>query len=248
MSSVIREGYKFCQEIVVPCYQTDGNKQLRPAAFLDLAQEVAFWAAEGMGFGYDTLHIHHTAWALSRIHVHFLRIPSWRDRVKIYTWHKGPSGPFFLRDFILQDADGAPLAVSTSSWVVMDERTRRLVRPEEMAHLLSLDYAVDDAIVEPAPKLILPRDGQPEDAGEHVVTYSDVDLLGHTNNARYLVWAMDCIPMDAALQPMKNLFINFSKETRPGERVQLLCLQDGDAWYVEGKVEGRSCFSVKMEF
>ena len=59
---------------------------------------------------------------------------------------------------------------------------------------------------------------------------------------------MDCLPLDVARGPMKDLYINFNKETVPGETVQLFRLQEGSAWYVEGKVDGKSCFVVKMEY
>ena len=94
MKPVSRDGYKFRQDISIPCYQTDVNLKLRPAAFMDRAQEIAYWAAQELGFGYDTLHIHHTAWVLSRMHIHFVKPASWRDQVSIYTWHKGSAGLF----------------------------------------------------------------------------------------------------------------------------------------------------------
>ena len=46
------------------------------------------------------------------------------------------------------------------------------------------------------------------------MAYSDVDIIGHTNNARYIVLAMDCIDYDIAVrQPVKEVFIVFSRET-----------------------------------
>ena len=146
MKPVSKEGYKFCQEVCIPCYQTNGNCVLKPAAFMDLAQEIAYWAAQELGFGYDTLHIHHTAWVLSRMHIHFHRPVSWRDAVKLYTWHKGANGLFFLRDFLLLNAEGERCISATSSWVVIDEQSRRMVRPEDLSHLMQLDYEVEDAI------------------------------------------------------------------------------------------------------
>ena len=101
MSEVRREGYKFSQDLFVPCYQTDASFCLKPAAFMDMAQEIAYWAAQELGFGYDDLHHHHTAWVLSRMHFRFDDPPRWRDRVKLSTWHKGPDGLFYLRDFLL---------------------------------------------------------------------------------------------------------------------------------------------------
>ena len=84
MTPVRREGYKFCQDLRVPCYQTNRQTLLKPAAFMDLAQEIAYWAASELGFGYDTLHLHHTAWVLSRLHIHFEDFPKWREDVSLY--------------------------------------------------------------------------------------------------------------------------------------------------------------------
>ena len=252
MSEVRREGYKFCQDICVPCYDTDASFYLKPAAFMDMAQEIAYWAAQELGFGYDDLHIHHVAWVLSRMHFHFENPPKWRDDVTLSTWHKGADGLFYLRDFFLRDAEGNRLVTCTSSWVVIDERTRHLVRPEELQDKLSTGE-VDDAIAERAPKVTMPRGAEPEPAGEHKVVYSDVDIIGHTNNARYMVWAMDSIDYETASAcRVKDVYINFNKETTPGTSVQLYRLkteEDGAlVWYVEGRVEGKSAFCVKMVF
>lgn len=245
MSVVRQEGYQFCQDLCIPCYQTDSKTVLKPAAFMDLAQEIAYWAAQRLGFGYDTLHVHHTAWVLSRMHIHFEQPPRWRDQVRLYTWHKGASGLFYLRDFHLKDQEGRSLVTATSSWVVIDERTRRLVRPEDLQHLLETGE-VEHAIAEPAPKVQLPKDAEPQPAGEHRVAFSDIDLIGHTNNVRYVVWAMDCLPYEEACKGVKDLYINFNKETKEGETVQLFRLQTPDGWYVEGRVDGKACFVVQI--
>ncbi len=253
MSVVRQEGYKFCQDVCIPCYDTDASFYLKPAAFMDLAQEIAYWAAQMLGFGYDDLHIHHTAWVLSRMHFHFENPPKWRDNVTLYTWHKGPDGLFYLRDFYLRDPEGNRLVTCTSSWVIIDERTRRLVRPEEMQELLSVEPDVDHAIAIPAPKVAIPRGMQPEPAGEHVVRYSDIDIIGHTNNARYMVWAMDCVDYElVSSRRVRDVYINFNKETTPGMSVGLFRLmteEDGTpVCYVEGRVDGKSAFCVKMVF
>lgn len=248
MKPVSREGYKFRQDICIPCYQTNQDALLRPAAFMDLAQEIAYWAAMDLGFGYDTLHVHHTAWVLSRMHLHFEKPLHWRDQASLYTWHKGGNGLFYLRDFELMGPDGTLAASGTSSWVVIDERTRRFVRPEDLPDTMALDYEVDHAIAEPAPKVVPPKEAALEPAGEHRVSYSDIDIIGHTNNARYVVWAMDCLPLEVAQQSVKDLYINFNKETTAGETVSLFRVQEGNTWYVEGRVDGKSCFVVKMEY
>lgn len=84
--------------------------------------------------------------------------------------------------------------------------------------------------------------------GEHTVSYSDLDINGHTNNSRYVVWAMDCLPNEVTDSPVKDLYINFVKETLPGDKVQLCAQNDGSAWFIEGKVSDRTCFLVKAVF
>ena len=248
MKPVSRDGYKFRTDICIPCYQTGRDTALTPAGFMDMAQEIAYWAAEELGFGYTTLHVHHTAWVLSRMHVRFESSALWRNYVHLFTWHKGAGGLFYLRDFDMQGENGEHLVRATSSWVVMNEETRRLVRPEEMEHLLQVDGPVDDAIAEPAPKLQLPKGLEMEAAGEHTVSYSDIDIVGHTNNVRYIVWAMDHIPQDEVFAPVKDVFINFNKETTLGQTIQIFRLKDGNSWWVEGRSEGKSCFTAKIDF
>ena len=108
---------------------------------------------------------------------------------------------------------------------------------------------MESAIAEPAPKILFPRDAEPEPAGEHTVAYSDLDIIGHTNNARYVVWAMDALPYGRVSScRVRDVFINFNKETVPGETVALSRTCREDACYVEGKVEGKSVFTAKFVF
>lgn len=244
MNMIHREGNKFRQELCVPCYQTDRQGLLKPSGFMDMAQEIAYWAADAMGFGYDSLHLHHTAWVMTRLHIRFQRPVRWRDAVTLFTWHKGYSGISFFRDFLMQDASGETSIAATSSWVIIDERSRRMVRPEDLLPLLQVEQP-DHAIEEPAPKIILPK--EMEAAGVHTVLSTEIDINGHTNNACYVVWAIGCLPTGATLQPAKDLYVNFSKETREGDSVQLYRCHTDNAWHVEGRLDGgKPCFSVKL--
>lgn len=245
MNNIHQNRNTFCQELCIPCYQTNRQGLLKPVAFMDMAQEIAYWAAEALGFGYNSLHIHNTAWVLARMHVRFLHPVHWRDNVILRTWHKGSSGLFYLRDFHLLDIKGTVAVAATTSWVVMDVRTRRMVRPEELQHLLQVEET-DHAITEPAPKIILPK--EMELAGEHTVTDSEIDINMHTNNARYVAWAIDSLPQDEVKRPIKEFFINFNKETTEGDRVHLHRNHTDDNWFVEGRLENRPCFAIMLAY
>lgn len=242
---------KLVQKHIIPCYQTDSKWRLKPASFMDLAQEAANSHAAILGFGYDDLIQSKTAWILSRVNIHFIKAPLWRDEVTLTTWHKGLERLFFIRDFIMTDKDGVECVKATSSWLVLNLETRRLVRDPEL-----MDEGTtcsENALEASAGKVQMPKDVEPEMVMEHTVAYSDVDLLGHTNNAMYMHWAMDALDYDlASSAPLRELTINFNKETKAGETLRIFRAQvekeDGLHIYVEGKVDGVSSFCVEFIF
>ena len=236
---------KFSQELIIPCYDTDFSCLLKPAAFMDLAQEMANIHAQKLGFGYDDLMRTRTVWVLSRMHIHFDRYPEWREDVVLSTWHKGASRLFYLRDFQMKDRSGNVLVSATTSWLVINIDTRRLCRDVEI--LDSGTACMEHAIEQACDKVQLPAGVQEEKVAEHRVVYSDVDLNGHTNNARYLVWAMDVLDYDFVIKnPVRDVRINFNSETRPGDVVELYRADADGRIYIEGKVGGKSAFCVEL--
>lgn len=245
MIPVKQEGNVFSQELCIPCYQTDSDGLLKPTAFMDIAQEIAYWAAEALGFGYGNLHIHHTAWVLARMHIRFMRPVRWRDAVTLFTWHKGTNGLFYLRDFLLRNSAGEIAIAATSSWVVIDELSRKMVRPDALQQFLETGSA-QDAIAEPAPKLIMPKDMEP--AGEHIVCSSEIDINHHVNNVRYVAWALDCLPAeDTSSGHIQDIIVNFHKETFEGEQIQLRTGSADGSIYVDGLLDDKSCFTVQIK-
>lgn len=240
---------KTSRRLTVTCYDTDVAHYLRPGSFMDMAQEIAYVSAQSLGFGFDDLQRLGTAWVLSRMHVEFEQMPRWKDEVVLETWHKGFEGPFYVRDFRMTGADGKVAVRATSSWLIIDMATRRLLRREHLADKLPLDTEChESAIGEPCGKVVMPDTGM-EEIAEHTVSYSDVDIVGHANNAKYIVWAMDCLDYDwVAGNRVRSLRINFNKEVRPGEKVELFRAPVEGGWVVEGRVGDRSSFCVEFLF
>lgn len=242
---------KYTENLTIPCYDTDASWRLKPVSFMNLAQEAAGRHAVYLGFGYDDLIKTNTAWILSRLHVQFVNTPLWRDDVTLTTWHKGADRLFFLRDFILTDKEGNPLVKATTSWLVLNLETRRLVRDPKLME--DNTVCTENVLEKSADKVQMPRGMEPELVMEHVVVYSDIDMNGHTNNAMYMQWAMDAVDYKVASSiPLKEFTINFNHETRHGDKVDIYRIsqesEDGINVFIEGKVDGQSAFCVKMIF
>ena len=242
---------KTTEDLRIACYMTDRHARLRPTAFLDIAQNIAVQGADNLKFGDDELAAYNSTWVLARQSVRFDRPVSNKEQVKVLTWHKGAQGLFFLRDYMMLGADGEPSVRSTSSWVVMNIEERRLVRPDFLSEFTSMDpQSPDFAIEAPAGKVAVPRGASLELLDRHTVRWSDIDYNQHANNVRYTVWAMDALPEELVHERMlKELTINFNREARPGETVELWHALDPDgAHIIEGRVEDHQVFIEKLLF
>ena len=242
---------KYTKDLTIQCYETDAAWRLKPVSFMNFAQEAAGNHAVYLGFGYDDLIASNTAWILSRMHVVFTDTPKWKDELTLTTWHKGLNRLFFLRDFILTDKEGHERVKATTSWLVLDLATRRLVRDPKLME--DGTVCTENVIETPADKVQMPKGIEAVHMMDHVVAYSDVDMNGHTNNAMYMQWAMDAVDYDlASSRPVREFTINFNHETKYGDVVSIyktrLKEEDGVRVFIEGKSADQSAFCVEIVF
>lgn len=241
---------KYSADFYIKCYMSDFNHVLRPAAFLDCAQDIATVAANSIDLGDPTLRPLGCVWVVARMHTVFLRPVMFNENVRMYTWHKGIHGVNFLRDYQMCGEDGKPAINSTSTWIVMDMNTRMLSRDAAVMQVLNKGpQSSDNAIEDPSPKIVMPKDGNVSLIGTHRVGWSDVDFNKHANNVKYTVWAMDALPEDLVYHSwLKEHFINFNKEVRPGETVELYHAEVNGAHIIEGRVGDHQAFITKLIF
>ena len=242
---------KFTEKHTVPCYDTDASWRLKPTSFMNMAQEAAGRHAVHLGFGYDDLIKTNTAWILSRVHVEFVDTPKWREEITLNTWHKGLNRLFFLRDFLITDNEGRERVKATTSWLVLNLETRRLVRDP---NLMEDGTVCSENVIEtPADKVQMPKDAEAELVRTHLVSYSDIDTNGHTNNAMYMQWSMNAVGYEiTSSRPVKEFTINFNHETKAGDHVEIYRAfvedENGLHAFVEGKVDGVSSYCVEIVF
>lgn len=229
---------------------SDYHYVMRPTAFLDLAQDMAVKGAEYLNFSDLMLKEHGCAWILARMHTRFERPVRFDETGRMLTWHRGMNGLYFIRDYQMVDAEGKVAVNSTSSWIVMDFKQRRICRDEKILSVVSENpQSLDQAIAEPAPKIVLSKNAVIRPIGSHHVNYSDVDYNMHANNVKYTEWALDALPADLVYKHfVRELSINFNKEARPGDTVDLFHAEADGAHVVEGRVDDTQVFILKILF
>jgi len=255
---------KYIVRDVVPCYDVDSSLRIKPVAFMNIAQEMATRAADHLGFGYADLMSKNMAWVVSRMHFKVVDAPHWKDELVLATWHKGVQGPFFVRDFSVCGSDGSPKVLATSSWVVLDTEKRSMVRISDIENMIPENSACyENAIERLAPKIMMPRGSEPQLVQSVKLGYSDIDMNAHTNNARYIQYAMNCFDYESLHDKnVSEVFITFNHETYAGETLDLYMLDKKPEdltnteseipivrnTIIEGKVGNTSVFCTKIVF
>ncbi len=120
--------------------------------------------------------------------------------------------------------------------------TRSIVFPEK--HGISIDgQATGDEI--PLPSSIRKAELRP--CRSFTVPYSFMDLNGHMNNTRHLDLAEDCIHEEVQGCELKALRMEFVREVRLGDTIELSCGRDGDRWLVCGGRE-KTNFRIELSY
>jgi acyl-ACP thioesterase len=238
------------EETSIKSSETDFQKRLKLSSFFERMQDLASDHASRLGVGYEALQKRELAWVLSRKKVVFYDFPQMGETIHLETWPKGIQQKlFFMRDHEMRAADGRRLATSTSAYVLVSTRVRRIVLPNALDMPLP-DNSGRSAIDELLEKLLPEEDLSP--CHTLTVGYSALDIMGHTNNARYIEWISDCFSIEEhQAQRPAWLQINYLNEVKPGDTVQLLRGQRRDTpglWYLCGinPASGVKAFEAEM--
>lgn len=234
------------ESFLVKSYETDLNGNLKLFSFMNHVQELAGRHADTLEFGYDNLIRDNAAWVLARVKMKILRLPRWKEEISVETWHKGGDRLFWYRDFVVKDNDNKEIILVTSSWVTIDILTRKLRRTSPVDDGYK-GINQKDAIIERAEKIPLPPGMEFVKSRE--VSYSDLDINGHTNNARYIEWASDIIPFEIISVKMPcEMTVNFNLESRFGDKIDFYSSCSPERVVIEGKRNEHSIFTVQLIF
>ena len=234
-------------------HEVDSYKRIRLTSLLQKTQEAAEAHATLYNCGYQILIQQNIVWVLSRMQLEIKRMPEWDEPVRIETWHKRVERIFALRDFLLFDAHDEPIIKATSAWLLMDIHTRRMLRVEHVLPLLAHVNIPQDAIPDVPGKLMVPEGELLSLKQRHSVVYSDIDLINHVTNTKYVEWALDLLPIAGShpgMHTMTSFQINFNMEARGGDTVDLWSYHSGDGsfHFVEGRRGEQNLFQCISSF
>ncbi len=184
----------FREPFTVHSYEVDAFGLIAVPALTGFLIEAAGLHATRLGVGLEALREKGLTWVLARQRLEIPVPIRLGDVLEVETWPTGVERLAALRDFVVRRADGAEVARGSTQWFVLDQSTRRPVRPE----------AVLDARFprERTPSLLevgagkLPELSSWDFQKRFHVRYQDIDVNLHANNGSYVAWALEAVPLD----------------------------------------------------
>jgi medium-chain acyl-[acyl-carrier-protein] hydrolase len=217
---------KFDKTYKVHVYETGPDGRLVLHSLFDYLQDIASEHAVILGFGRNDLLKDNHIWVLSRIFVTIDSWPKWEDTLKITTWPNGIDKMFALRNYEVQYSDGTHIASGTSSWLILDNNTRKIQRPDPSLTHFNFDQNTIISPIRYASKLE-PASAQNSASTPFKVKISDLDLNLHTNNVKYLRWVNDTYNLDFVTNNSpKSAEINYLAESRFNEDICIMTSAD----------------------
>ena len=227
MEKIFEETYKIRQ------FHVDAFGRLNPSALLGLVQDVAT-------SHYDLVNPD-LIWVVSRHHVEITRLPQAEETVRMETWALPPTRAAFPRATVAYGGDGGELFRSISLWVLIRRDSRALVLPGKV----DLPMVTTIRGLElPNPTSLAPR--QFDRHTSRRIRYSLLDVNGHMNNARYLDWVEDLLPLDFHREKtLREFTVCYLSEGRPEEEVDIGYSVENGTVRVDGRCGQERVFSAQ---
>jgi acyl-ACP thioesterase len=199
----------------VRSFDVDRSNFITATAISEYLQEIAGEHANNIGFGYRQVIKQQMVWVLNGIRIEAKRLPRWEEEVLIQTWVVENNRFLSRRDFRWLDREGNILLNATTNWILFHTEKRRPQLVEQMNFPLTMkpDQRATDSSVQN-----IKIKEEVSQAEEYRVKYSDLDMVGHMNNTKYIQAIMDTYTPDFHNRhKIKVLDINFKAEARFGD-------------------------------
>jgi len=195
----------------IRAYDIDSNKQATPLSLIKIMHESAMQNVIRIGISVWDLEPRHLTWILTNQYVSIKRLPILGEEITIVTYPSGFEKVFTYRDYKIFDKSGNLIISSSTTWLLMDTKERKMTRIP--ADILTLRNDL------PAPEICLPRcdfkiktfnDFDTQQTFQ--VGWHDLDFNNHANNVQYVRWMLEPIGKVLKTKQLKRLEIQFRAE------------------------------------
>ncbi|TDD97996.1 acyl-[acyl-carrier-protein] thioesterase [Flavobacterium cellulosilyticum] len=219
------------------------NEYLKYTDLCNILQLTAAAHSDVGGISFSDMQEFDQAWVLSRMRVEITELPKWKDIVTVKTWINTLENSRSVRAIEIH-VKGKKIVGCETFWAVFNTKIRRpeaLALPFEHFEL----YPERKATKESFSKINLNHDT--EILFKKRVVLSDLDIVNHVNNVKYLEWCLDFVEDDSILnQKIESFEMNFLKELSLKDNVIIHENLTSDALIFSITKEDKTCFALQL--
>ena len=220
------------------------NGYMKYTDLCNILQLTAGNHAEMGGISFTDMQEFHQAWVLSRMRLEIEYLPKWKDIVTVKTWIISLENSRSVRALEMY-VDGKKIVGCETFWAVFNTKLRR---PEALAlpHEHFEKYPERFSTIERVKKIDFPNEAVTVNTRK--VVLSDLDIVNHVNNVKYLEWCLDLVDYKSILkQKISSIDMNFMKELMLGDEVSVdSSNRDNKSAYSILK-DGKACFALELD-
>lgn len=178
-------------------------------------QDIAWEHADVLGFGFDKLKEDQQFWVLSRLRVKIIRRPVWGEDFTLETWSRGADRFYGYRDFYFVDKAGDQIIEATTSWLVLDLKSKKIV---QLTNFKNFPSYAESVFGENAKKVRAPK--SEDNLHFTPALFTEIDINQHFNSGRYLERIINSYDFDFhEKNDLAEFEANFLKEGMPSDRL-----------------------------
>ena len=219
------------------------NGYLKYTDLCNILQLTAAAHSEVGGISFSDMQEFNQAWVLSRMRVEITELPKWKDIVTVKTWINTLENSRSVRALELY-VNGKKMVGCETFWAVFNTKIRRpeaLALPFEHFEL----YPEQKATEKPFSKINL--NNEKESIFEKTVLLSDLDIVNHVNNVKYLEWCLDFVDVKLILnQKIESFEMNFLKELSLTDKVVINENLNTDSAIFSITKDDKTCFALQL--
>lgn len=207
-------------------FHCDFSKRLFYDHLVNYMLNAADFHSTDRQFGMLYLNTIQKTWVLSRFAIEMAEMPLAHEKFSVETWVESAMRYFTHRNFRMVGEDGKVYGYARSIWAMIDTETRQ---PTDI-------LAIHDGLIQqytdkekecPIDRPSRVQMGDGELVATVMARYSDIDVNGHVNSAKYIQHVLDTLPMEWYAQYMiQRMEVAYVAEAHNGDTLKIYSLPD----------------------
>ena len=230
--------------VTVYTSMVDENKDLKPQSVLDIFQYGAVKQSEAFKIDGPSIVHQGVIWVLVSIHYEVFKTGTGQGEYVLKTWPRKSSSKIkHLRDYIIFDSNNDVVVKGTSTWCIVDIKTKMPVyRPD----ICFPEELLEDKVFDKEPTRIIAQDVKNTAEPQYFsVLNSYYDSNKHTNNAVYGLFIYEVLSKN---YKVKKFTLDFINQTFVGDKIAVYNTKNAaEPQYFCGYVGEKLIFKALVE-